>query len=51
MNHTLIKLLVEVISDNINFNTKIKDLIFERNKAVIKALDVIQKELEKEKKK
>ena len=49
MNHTLTKLLIDVISDNIDFNTKIKDLILERNKAVEKALEVIKKELEKEK--
>ena len=51
MNHTITKLLIEVISDNIDFNIQIKNLIMERNDAVSEALDVIKKELEKEKSK
>ena len=51
MNHTLIKLLIQVISDNIDFNNQIKELIVDRNKTISEGLDMIQKELEKERKK
>ena len=48
MSDKLFKILIDMVSDNIDFNNQIKDLIIERNQAIAEALKMLEEELEKE---
>lgn len=51
MNDKLFQILIRIIEDNIEFNTKIKELISDRNKTIAEALELAREELERQRSK
>ena len=48
MNDKLIKLLISLITDEIDFNNKLKDLVTKRNEVIAEALESMGKTLKNE---